>query len=419
MPKPLLIAVREYLALVRTKAFLISVLLVPAMMALSLMLIDRAEGVDQREPASATGGPHTVAVVDGTGAVAKHLDAILEPAGFRTSLEPAAGYDPSRRLALSQRVRDREIAAIVEVDPGALANPAEGPSVRIYTGSPTSATARWLLSSLRDALQLARFEREGIDPERARTLLSRVGVTVLDLPEKGAPAAERATLVRTLAPFMSIMLVFLAVVTTAPQLLQAVIEEKQQRIAEVLLGAASPYQIMMGKLLGTAGAGLTVLAAYLTGGALIAGRLDYGELVSAPIVGLMLVDVALALVMFGALFLALGAAANELKDAQGLMPPVMLVLVLPLLTLSSILSHPDGPLATGLSLFPLTAPMAMPVRMGAGAAIPGWQIALAVALVVLTTVAVVWAAGRVFRVGVLAQGQAPGARELLRWIARG
>ncbi|MEQ9321932.1 MAG: ABC transporter permease, partial [Polyangiaceae bacterium] len=209
------------------------------------------------------------------------------------------------------------------------------------------------------------------------------------------------------------------VMSTAPQLLQAVIEEKQQRIAEVLLGAASPLQIMTGKLLGTTAVGLTVLAIYVGGGAVLVAKLGYGEVLSVTVVGLMALDVVLALVMFGSLFLAIGATANDIKDAQGLLTPVMVVLMLPLMTLGQVMQAPDGALSTGLSLFPLTAPLAMPLRLGAGAATPTWHVALAVVLVAATTVVIVWAAGRVFRIGMLAQGQAPGLRELWGWIVRG
>lgn len=133
---------------------------------------------------------------------------------------------------------------------------------------------------------------------------------------------------------------------------------------------------------------------------------------------LSLLDVLLSLVMFGSLFLAMGAASSELKDAQGMMAPVMVVFVLPMMLIGPILQDPNGSLAVVLSMFPLTAPFMLPLRL-AVATVPTWEIVVSVSGAIVTTAIIVWAAGRVFRVGLLAHGQRPKVRELLRWIREG
>jgi ABC-2 type transport system permease protein len=149
-----------------------------------------------------------------------------------------------------------------------------------------------------------------------------------------------------------------------------------------------------------------------------AHRHGLGSVLSAGVIALSVADAAIALGLFGSIFLAMGAASSELKDAQGWMTPVMVVLMLPLLAISHLLHSPDGALAVGLSLFPLTAPLILPIRISLGS-MPAWQIALSVCGTLAFTLLSIWAAGRVFRIGILAQGRAPRLGELYRWIRHG
>jgi ABC-2 type transport system permease protein len=267
---------------------------------------------------------------------------------------------------------------------------------------------------LEDVIQLKRLEASGIETERAQQLLDGVQVEIR-LPESSEAVDAAAAVKSAVTPMFTLLLVFLAIMSSAPYMLHSVIEEKQQRIAEVLLGSMSPFDLMAGKLLGAAAAGLTVVAVYGVMGSLGAARYGLESGISPWMLLLSLADVLLALVMFGSLFLAAGAASSELKDAQGLMTPLTLILVVPMMAISQLIGNPDGALAVGLSLFPLTAPMTMPVRL-ALTTVPVWQIALSVLGALLTTLAIVWLAGRIFRIGILSQGRAPRLGELWQWL---
>ena len=133
----------------------------------------------------------------------------------------------------------------------------------------------------------------------------------------------------------------------------------------------------------------------------------------------MLVFPVLGVLIYGSLFGAIGAACSELKEAQSFLMPVMLVLFLPLFIWWKVLEEPTGGFATVLSLVPLWTPMLMPLRLATTEAVPLWQPILGVLLTLATAVAVVWAGGRVFRVGLLLQGKPPRPMQLLRWILRG
>lgn len=218
-----------------------------------------------------------------------------------------------------------------------------------------------------------------------------------------------------LVPMVTFFLLYMVVMTSAPRLLSSVIEEKQTRIAEVLLGCVSPMTLMAGKLFGATSVGLTRLVVYGSIGLAVAGYLGLGEMLTPLMLGLTVVNVTLALVMYGSLYLAVGAPFTDARDAQGMALPVMLVIMVPMMAMTSIIRDPHGMPATFMSLFPLTAPLVMPMRAGL-TTVPWWQIGLSGLLEVLTTMAIVWAAGRIFRVGILAQGQPPTIREVLRWV---
>ena len=119
---------------------------------------------------------------------------------------------------------------------------------------------------------------------------------------------------------------------------------------------------------------------------------------------------------FGSVFIAIGAACSELKDAQSLMAPAMIVLMLPIFVWMPVLKNPDGGLAVAASLFPPATPMLMLLRLSANPPPPGWQVILGIVLTAASTLVCVWAAGKIFRIGILSQGKTPSFRELIRWV---
>jgi ABC-type Na+ efflux pump permease subunit len=127
----------------------------------------------------------------------------------------------------------------------------------------------------------------------------------------------------------------------------------------------------------------------------------------------------LAALMFGSLFIAIGAACTDMKETQNLLWPVMLLASLPLFLMGTVLREPNAPVARGLSFFPFATPTLMIARQAVPPGIPWWEPVLGVVLVLATTVFCVYAAGRIFRVGILMQGKGARVGELLRWVFRG
>ena len=125
------------------------------------------------------------------------------------------------------------------------------------------------------------------------------------------------------------------------------------------------------------------------------------------------------MLIYGSIFIAIGAASTDLKDAQGMMTPVMVLFMIPMFVWMPVLRQPESTMAVVLSLIPFATPMIMTLRLALKPSPAFWQIVLSFVLTTATTVALVWAAGRIFRVGILMQGKSATFGELMRWIRAG
>ena len=215
------------------------------------------------------------------------------------------------------------------------------------------------------------------------------------------------------------MLMLMVVMVGASPLVQSVLEEKMQRIAEVLLGSIPPFQLMMGKLLGTVGVSLTISAVYLGGTYAALSYLGYANFFPTHLLVWFIVYQALAVLMFGAVFIAVGAAVSDLKESQSMLMPVMVLIMAPFFVWTSVLKAPTATFSVVVSLIPPATPMLMLLRQGIPPGVPIWQPIVGVLGVLLTTVVIIFAAGRIFRVGILMQGKGAKFSEMLRWALRG
>jgi len=213
-----------------------------------------------------------------------------------------------------------------------------------------------------------------------------------------------------LIPFMAGIVFFMAISTTSGYLLQAVVEEKENRTMEVMVTSVSPGQFMAGKVVGDIAIGLTQLIAwalFIWLALAVAG--NYVEWVknihfSGEMVLLAVLVMAPAFVMVSALMAAVGATVTESREGQQVMGFFTLVMWAPYMLMVTLMEHPNSPLSVGLSFFPITAPLTMLMRAGF-TVIPTWQVVISVGLLVLAAGGSLWLAGRAFRLGMLRYGQ--------------
>jgi ABC-2 type transport system permease protein len=430
--KALIVAATEASMTIRSKAFIIGMAMMPVFVGLGTgfqkMTINQADREERR-----------FAVVDEAGALYDRLARRAEE--WNRSIVAASGGPatgprvvPERvnvdgrtpdeiRRQLVARIRRKELKAFVEIPADVTQNPVA--RIRYYSDSTTDPTLpRWVDTTLNRAILDERFESTAIDRATVGRLTRQVPVTRLGLPswdERGvAKEASAADPIRAVAvPMVAMLLVLFVVMTSAPPLLNSVLEEKLSRTNEVMLGSVSPFEFMAGKLLGSASVSLLVAAIYLTGIFAVARSWGYADMISGPILGAFVVSSLLAVFLFGSLFIAIGSACSELKDAQSMMAPAMMLVMLPMMVWPVVLRAPTGTMATVLSLVPTASPFLMLPLMTIPPGPPVWQPLLAVVLTTSTTVLFVWAAGRIFRVGLLMQGKSATIGEMMRWVRTG
>lgn len=436
MRKTVVVAVREYQAAVRTRAFLITLLAMPILMGGSFIvqkyMSDRVDTTPKR-----------IAVLDETGrlfdavaeaAATRNRDQIFAPDGRQIRptfiVEAAAGVPEDRQQAafeLSERVRQGAYFAFVLIGPDVIhpGNDPQRAAVAYHSNAPTYGDAiGWLSWVIGNEVREIRLREADLDPAVIAVATAPVAVDNLGLVSRGAAgeivaAAKTSEVANFVVPFGLLMLMFMVVNVGATPLIQAVIEEKMQRIAEVLLGSVAPFELMLGKLLGVVGVGLTMATVYLVGAYVALNQAGYGQFFPSKLLFWFVVYQSLLVLMFGSIFVAAGAAVSDFREAQSLIMPVYIVMMVPLFVWMNVVKEPTSAFSTLVSLFPPATPMLMVVRQAVPPGIPLWQPVLGVVLVLLTTLGCVFVAGRIFRIGILMQGKAANLREMAGWVLRG
>jgi len=449
MRKVFVIAAREYRAAVRSKAFVVTLVLMPVLMGASAgvqVLFKKFEDTTEKKFAVVDRSPGGRIAEALTADAATYNSLLITDPKTGDRIHPAmsleviapSSSDPEavqrQRFDLSRRVEAGELEAIVEIGPEVYSlrpdpNPdaaEDSQAVRWQAKKlGESFATRYLERRVNDAVQRHRFAEAGYDAGKVRALQQPVPLKVKGLTRENKQtgqiedAADEQRLAHFFLPAILIALMFMVIMVGATPAMQGIVEEKGQRIAEVLLGSVTPFELMAGKLLGVVGVSLTMAGVYLAGGLFVAHRYGLTEALSLGLIAWFLVFLVLALLIYGSLFIAVGAAAGDIKDTQTLLMPIMLVACLPFFALGPIMMDPNGKVAVACSFFPFATPMLLVARQAVPPGVPTWQMATGIAIVLATTIFCVWAAGRIFRVGILMQGKSATFAEMWRWVRAG
>ncbi|QOJ13927.1 MAG: ABC transporter permease [Planctomycetia bacterium] len=417
MRRVVTVAVREFLETVRTKAFILSVVFMPGLIVAGMYgstfvdQVSRAERVAARTIALVTDIPGVAESL--TGQLAVHtaqnpnrplhlMQLDHDEAGFAAAASRAAAavQDESAYayVLLPREVLDGQGAAVVgrrdqQVDFG-----------------------RRLSAFINEAVISARFAALSPPLDRGHVLRLEAPVTIETRSALTGEPLSGGELARLLTPFAFMFMMMIGIFGVSQGLLTSVIEEKSSRIMEVLLSAVSPTELMAGKVLGVSAVGLILMmawggAAYYSAtqsgmGYLVGDwRLLYAALYFLP-----------GFLMAAGILGAIGAACNELREAQSMAFPLSVINLVPMLFWWFIVEHPQSLISTVLSFIPPITPLIMMLRVCSDPHTPVWQIVATLGLLWVSVVAAIWAAGRIFRVGVLMYGKPPTPSELLRWL---
>jgi ABC-2 type transport system permease protein len=435
--KTLRIARREYLAAVRTKGFIIGLAVAPLFMGGTVIVMALiGEGTDTADK--------KIAIVDQSGVVAEALieaasernqTSVFDAAGKKTRpaylfevVEPAQLDAQALRLELSDQVRAGELHAFVEIGSGVVAPSKEQQESRISYYAQNAALddiRRWLPGAINGHLRRLRLAKAGVSDSVAANVLSWLEVDGLGLVSRDTKTGEiqearRISKGEALGiPVALTMLVYLMVLMGSLPLLSSVMEEKTQRIAEVLLGLVRPSEFMAGKVIGGVGVSITGSAVYVASGMIALSSTGLANVVPLHAIPWLFAYLLLAVVMFGAAYAALGSVCNDPKDAQNLTFPAMIPVIVPIFFMIPVAREPLSAFSTILSLVPPFVPMLMLARMGSPVEIPLWQPLLGLLGLTATAAFAIWAGGRVFRVAILMQGMPPRLSTIIRWALKG
>lgn len=421
MRKTWVVVRREFVERVRTKWFIISTVLGPLLMLafIAVPIVLARKGARER----------SVAVVDATSTgfgrrLAEQLDAAPPLKAVRVPASVARLEDVSDSLV--------QMVGLRVLDGFLIATDAATEDGRIeYRGTNVSSPhdMEVLRTVLHDAVFAERLNRAGVDPSLVRR--ARIPLELRTLKIEGTRITEASGEGSFILAYVIWFLLYMGILLYGVNVMGSVVEEKTSRIVELLVSSLRPFELLAGKIVGVGGVGLFQFAIWIGFGTLVLHRRDLllkllGEPM-APVGGSGFPEVPLATVvifllyfllgyfLYAAMFAAVGAMTGSEAEARQAANVVVMLLVLPSILMIGILNDPDGQMAVTLSLVPFTSPIAMPVRWAAGK-VPMDELAASLAFLAVALWAVIWVAGRIYRVGILMYGKRPGVRELVRWV---
>ena len=441
-----LVAARDYRATITSRGFLIGLLVMPVIFVIFVVVIPRV--LNSRSP-QVTG---EVMVIDPTGKVTAQLQQAVTPADIElrrsmdfgqnpaapparsTTTSTAAVGPPIPRVSLVSLPGDTDVSthknwliqpreatpqhlAILVVRPDAVLRRPDSAafgnfdlftSTRIDDNTETT-----LRGSIRAALIAARLRSIGQDPSviaAAQQVMQPESVVV-------SPAGERAGS-RGVARFLPVacgVLIFFGVIMGGQALMTSTVEEKSNRVIEVLLAAVSPLELMCGKLLGQLGLGLTMITVYVVMLSLTLAQYSLVALLDPMLIVYLFAFYIVTYLVFGSLMLTIGSAVNQMAEAQSFMGPITILLVFSYSMSAIVGQAPNSTFSVAMSFIPPINTFAMIGRIASSAPPPAWEVWTTFFISCVTSALVIWFAAKVFKIALLMHGKPPSIATLFKW----
>jgi ABC-2 type transport system permease protein len=390
-----LVARHEYLHNLRRGGFLFAAIGVP-LLTVALMVIVFAITVQAETDTTRVG---RVGYVDQSGVLA---EAVNQPEYF----------ERFETVEAAEAALAGEIGAYFVVTPEYM----NTGRIRLISNSDTPES----LEDDIDAFLLANLSTQA-DPDVAHRLADPANSSVLTL-DNGRVIEDTAAFGVIIAPFLFVMIFLLASQTTSGYLMSGVVEEKSNRIMEILVTSITPFELLAGKIIGLGLLGLTQLAIWAVMGTIalrFGQNIEFLSAVSFPpdLLLISLIYFLLGYFFFASLMAGIGAVVGSEQESRQFASIFSLLLVIPFFAIVEFFNNPDGALVTFLTLFPLTSPVAVILRMGFGV-VPTWQLIASIVLLIVTAVVVTWASARIFRWSLLMYGKRPNLRQVLSAVLR-
>lgn len=429
MNKILIIIQREFLKRIRTKGFIILTITMPFIMAALVFVPLWLSSIENDEQ-------QKVAVIDPTGVYAKALKASKS---FAFSAQPV--------ITEEMRSEDSPYDAVVAISGDLVKNNGK---VTIYSHKEIPGNMLdYIQSKLNETVQKQKLEATGIAglDKIIDDVQRDVNMKTVKWSKEGDEQAS-STYVAIIVGGIFTLLIYIFVITYGGMVMQSVIEEKTNRIMELLVSSVKPFQLMMGKIIGVMLVGIAQMAlwgiilsiimtvASVGFGVSQAQSIAAGQPMPSPtmnmsqdtqelltaIVNLPYAEIGLMFIimfvggylLYSSFFAATGASINEQEDANQFVVPITMITLFGLYAAMYSIENTDGPLAFWASLFPLTSPIVMMIRIPFG--VPLWQELLSIALLYASAFLMIWIGGKIYRVGILMYGKKPSIKEIIKWM---
>ncbi|OQX79192.1 MAG: ABC transporter permease [Bacteroidetes bacterium 4484_249] len=436
-----LIIKREYLTRVKKKSFIIMTVLGPILMAAMFIVpvyIAELEGETK-----------LIGVIDETGLFYNKFSDTENLKFFilDSDLETA-----------KKNITREDIYAILYIKKTEISVPQ---SCMLYsTKQPSLLVKGYIKNVMRKEVEALKLSASGVDPDILKSIKTKINISTVKI-NKGGEEEKSFTELSMAVGFISGIMIYIFIFMYGALVMRGVIEEKTNRIVEVIISSVKPFQLMMGKIVGVAMVGLTQFALWVIFTLLIVSTFmsffsdeistyessqlkmqsnnfvmdsdlentlkdsDVNESVIAVYESIQSINFGVIIfsflfffiggyLLYGALFAAVGSAVDSETDTQQFMMPLTIPLILSIVLAQFIMNNPDGPVAFWFSIFPLTSPVIMMIRIPFG--VPDFDLYLSMALLIIGFLGATWLAAKIYRTGILMYGKKISYKELWKWI---
>jgi len=411
---------REYLTRIKSKAYILTTLLAPLILIMFILLIALI-------PMLSPETTRVVAIIDTTNSVS-HRMVDADPNQYR--IFPNATVNDVRRM-INDGVIQGYIVITEEVIEGTV-NPE-----LIYGGSGGLNFIQKVQRDLRNSIREEKLDRSNVSADVRQIMRENVNLVTRVLTDTGEEEQDTSALM--VVGLILGFVIYGAMFAYGGIVMRGVIEEKSNRIIEVIVSSVRPFELLLGKVFGVGALAVTQFVFWIAAGSAITaastpillffmkqppdataamGEADLPftiPTIGTELIVFFLIFFILGYLMYSAMFAAVGSALESETENQQLMLVVSLPIIIPIFFLGTVAADPDSSLSLVLSLIPFFAPIIMPVRM-AIMNVPMWEVALAIGLMIAAFLGLMWLSARIYRVGILMYGKSASFSELSKWI---
>jgi ABC-2 type transport system permease protein len=432
---------REYLQTVRKKSFVILTVLMPfllgGLMVIPGLLVAKSFSEKRVAVLDGTGrlreafAPETLAAAISadaspmrkiSGGRRRDLPSLVRPEYAAVTGDPKPAAAPYLvRLAGQDLPAERKLDGVLLIPSDVLTNSAA--KLTYYSRSSTDLIGQQQVADIATrALTRLRLAERGVEPALIEDILRSTPVEAVQISRSGEE--KKGGELNFIVGFVFAALLFIPMLIYGIEIMRGIVQEKTDRIVEILISSMSPMQLLGGKVLGLAAVGLTQVSVWMAMGGVAAGvagsmaaasGLNLGQFLRWSIVPYFFIFYLLGYMIYVCVYAVGGAITNSEKEAQQATTPAMLIIMVPWFLLAPIIMSPESRLATVLSMIPLFTPITMFVRVLVSDP-PFWQVGLSIVLTIVTIYFLFWAAAKIFRAGILSYGKRPTIPELWRWL---